>query len=182
MMKMFTRSSIESFDLDQYNNEREKSYEWCENHWGVWPPEKQFLHVVEETGEFIDEILRKDETKQVDELWDLNFTYLTFIENIDIEIKDEEKFSIMKYVLTRLKSIDVTLKDLSLLFVSEISKENKVQRKLSWRKDNFKYSELDLKKSKILNLFLLHMLSSHYSSNVKELIDNSIQKYDRRDF
>jgi len=180
---------VTSQDIDNVNQARTKAYEWCDANGWVWPREQQFLHVVEETGELVDEILvRKnsdlvDLSHEVDELWDLWFTYLTFIDNQDFVIEESEKFAIYRYVVSKTKNIDWESleKDILLRFITEVSRENKIQRKLSGRKDNYKYSQLDVKKTKALSLFLLHILNKHYSVNVNYLVDTAIDKYENRD-
>lgn len=180
---------ITSETISDLDSARKKAYEWCDSNGWVWPREQQFLHVVEETGELVDEILvRKngdliDLSHEVDELWDLWFTYLTFIDNQDFKLDNSEKFSVYKYVIQRTKWIDWNNieKDILLRFVTEVSRENKVQRKLSGRKDNYKYSQLDVKKSQALSLFYLYILTKTYWSSVSQLVDNSIEKYEGRD-
>lgn len=181
MDKKLIRETLENTSISEIDSSREKSYEWCENNWGVWPREKQFLHVVEEYWELVDEILENNLEGEIDELGDLYFTYLTFIENENISVTDVEKYSILRYLLKRTKNIDINNRDLLLLLITEVSKENKVQRKLSWRKDNYKYTELDIKKRKVLNLFLLNLVSKSYWLTVSQLVQNSIDKYEWRD-
>lgn len=174
-------------DVDEVNWNRSTSQAWCEKNGWVWPREQQFLHVVEETGELVDEILERtidsDLSNEIDELWDLWFTYLTFIDNKDFHLEENEKFAVYRYILKRTKWIDwmIIEKEILLRFITEVSRENKVQRKLSGRKDNFKYSQLDVKKSQALSLFFLSVLSRRYCVSVSQLINSAIEKYEGRD-
>lgn len=180
---------INSNTIQNLNTSRQVAHQWCENNGGIWPKEQQFLHVIEETGELVDEILNRqqknslDLTKEVDELGDLWFTYLTFIDNQDFKLEEWEKFIIYKYILKKTQRInwETIGRDILLRFITEISRENKILRKLSGKKDNYKYSELDIKKSQALCLFYLYILTRSYSTTVKKLINSAINKYENRD-
>lgn len=193
LSKQERRSIYSSFNLDDINKSKCDAYSFCHENWWVWPKEKNFLHTIEEIGEYVSEIITGNKEakngntwldtldNQFDELWDICFTYLTYIDEKDIKIEKHEFQPILKYVLSALKDLDYTNKDVLLLFLAELSKENKVARKLDGRKDNYKFTELDLKKSQILNLVCLHMLTRLYKSSISEVVQNSLDKYNWRD-
>lgn len=174
--------SLPEFDLDKTNQTKELSHLFCHQTWGLWPKEKLYTYIIEETGEFIDELLDSNYEWQLDELGDLIFGYLTYLNPEYLQISEEEKYSVLRYVVQKIKWVNYTQKDLLLLFISELSKENKISRKLDGTKSNYDYTELDVKKSKVLNLYCLHLLTTLYKDNIDSVVKNSLNKWSDRDW
>ena len=173
---------IESKDLPSVIQAKEDVKTFFNNAGWMWPKEKRFLQVIEETGELSDEILAGNLPKELEELWDLAFTYIGYIEDFKPIKGFTDKKEIIQYIKKRVEGLDTqNKKDVILTLVWELSKENKIFRKTDWRKDNYKYSSLDVEKSRYLNLYLINELTKTYKTSIKELVGNSIDKFTERD-
>lgn len=147
-----------------------------------WPKEKRYQQVIEEVGEYIQELLSGEEVQQREELWDIAFTYLGYIDSWWEESR-EDRIAILLYIVRTLQTIDCNKRDRILLFLAQFTKENKIFRKRDKdpsRAIQGEYTELESKKRQYLNVVLLMLLSRSYETTVWDLVDNSISKFNKR--
>lgn len=146
---------------------------------GKWPKEKRFWQLIEEVGELAQEVLEKNKDSILDELGDVCFTYMGYIDGLKKE-DIQYRATIRSYIREKTEGIDLTDTNIILLLLSNISRENKIVRAKENRK-KYEESEEESLNRQYLILYLLHILTSLYGTSIKECIDASITKFTERD-
>ena len=170
-------------DLKSIIKSQEKVNSFMEELGGRWPKEKRFLQVIEETWELAWEILEGDKEKIEEELGDLIFTYMAYMEEFR-ELSFWEKRKILEET-KKIKEIDE--KEILLRVVNLLNLENKIFRKNEKRRNKNREIELNseysVEENRFKILFLLKELKNKINKNFsfEDFVDKNIEKIRGRD-
>ena len=165
-------------DLNQTIQASKDANEWVDTHGGIWSKDRVFGYLVEELWEFSDEILDPQSHKVAEELWDLIYAYSLQTRGMNIERED---LSVIQSMIRKKVHYMIT-KDLVLGFLAWISHENKMIRKIDGRKPNQSTSPEKLQQIRIANWYILILLARRTQKSVSDLLQNTLNKFNSRDF